>query len=54
MKKLNKYLVSYITNSGCVLLNIEVIAANVVEATNEIRQAENIHVVLSCISMSNK
>lgn len=51
MKDKTDYLVSYITKSGCVLLNIEVKADSVVEATSEVRQSEDVHVVLSCVSV---
>lgn len=51
MESKTKYFVSYITKGGCVLLNIEIKADSVMEATAEVKQSENVHVILSCVSV---
>lgn len=51
MESKTKYFVSYITKGGCVLLNIEVEALTVADATAEIRQVDNVLVILSCVSV---
>lgn len=51
---MNTYIISYITNSGVVVLNNTVDGASSTEAIQDIKGTEGIYMVLSCVKLKKQ